>query len=466
MNNLIKKFLSFSIGGYIALAIGFFTTPIVTRMLSPEQYGIFSMVTTIANMLLLVCGLGFDQGFVRYFYEEKKEYKGQLLFNSIKYPFILTGIMAIIIYFFRKKISIFLFNEYNANMVLTFIIIMVLTLINRYSILVIRMNQKAKLFSLFQILNQVLNFLFIIILFKKYGNNYKTLVIASVSTLFIVTSISIINEKEIWKFKGKYSTINMKQLITYSLPLSITMALSWIFSSSDKIMIKYFSNFIELGIYAGAFKIISLLNILQTGFTTFWVPVAYEKYENHKDEKVFFENVFKYISFLMSIVAICILVSRDLLIMILGPKYSLAVNIMPMLVLMPIMYTVSETTVLGINFKKKSKYHLYISISVALFNILGNFLLVPKLGAKGAAISTGLAYILFFILRTYFSIKFIKFNFELKKFYFIIFLITIFAIYLSFYNNLILSLIIGSILMGIIILLNINMLKEVLLRFK
>lgn len=464
-NSLLKNFLSFSIGGYIALAIGFFTTPIITRMISPEQYGISSIFTVAVNICILICGLGLDQGFVRHFYEEDEKKRDSLLYSCIKIPVLLTLLMSFFIIFFRKKISLFLFQEYNFEMIIVFILMIFLSLINRFSILIVRMNQKAKLFSLFQILTQISNFIFIILFFKNYGNNYKTLVIAGIMSLFLVTVISIITERKNWIYSKENGKFSSKELIKYSLPLSITMALNWVFSSGDKIVIKYFSTLTELGLYAAAFKIVALLNIIQTGFTTFWTPVAYERHEKNKDEKIFFEKIHEYMSFFMFLVAVILLMGKDLLIMILGPKYALASDIMPMLTLMPIMYTISETTVLGINFHKKTKYHLYISISVAILNIVGNILLVPKFGAKGAAISTGLSYIVFFSLRTYFSLKFIKFNFNLKRFYSIVLMLVIFAIYLSFYNNIIVIFKSGIVIISSIIFLYRKMIKDLYIEF-
>mgnify|MGYP005978304945 CR=1 FL=1 len=464
-NNLLKKFLSFSIGGYIALGIGFFTTPIVTRMISPEQYGISSIFTVAINICILICGLGLDQGFVRYFYEETENKRNSLLYSCIKMPMLLILLMSFFIICFRKKISLFLFQEYSFEMIIVFILMIFFSLINRFSILIVRMNQKGKLFSLFQILTQISNFVFIILLFKNYGNNYKTLIISGILSLFLVTTISIVTERKNWIYSKEDSKFSSKELIKYSLPLSITMALNWVFSSGDKIVIKYFSTLTELGLYAAAFKIVALLSIIQTGFTTFWTPVAYERYEKNKDEKIFFEKIYEYISFFMFLIAVILLMGKDLLIMILGPKYILASDIMPMLTLMPIMYTISETTVLGINFHKKTKYHLYISITVAVLNIVGNILLVPKFGAKGAAISTGLSYVVFFSLRTYFSLKFIKFNFNLKRFYLISLMLVIFAIYLSFNNSIIIIIKVGISIIGLIIFLYRNMIKSIYVEF-
>ena len=73
-NNLIKKFLSFSIGGYVNALIGLLTVPIVTRMLSPEQYGIASLISIIVEMLVVFCSLALDQSFVRFFYEVEEDF--------------------------------------------------------------------------------------------------------------------------------------------------------------------------------------------------------------------------------------------------------------------------------------------------------------------------------------------------------------------------------------------------------
>ncbi|MGL5354983.1 MAG: lipopolysaccharide biosynthesis protein [Cetobacterium sp.] len=465
-NSLLKKFLSFSIGGYVGLIIGFFTTPIVTRMLSPEQYGVSSMYLLVVNILMLLAMLGLDQGFVRYFYEEEEENKGLLLKKCLKIPTIMLVLVSCIILAFRKQISYFIFLEYDFKMILLLVVMLLFTLLNRYSFLTVRMNQKAKLFSIFQILNQLLNFILIVFLFKFYGDNYKTIVIGSTITTVVLTILSIISERKIWSLKGEKTKIEEKELLKYSLPFTITMALTWIFQSSDKVAIKMFSSVEELGLYSAAFKIVALLNIIQTGFTTFWVPVAYEKYTNEPENLEFFEKIHGYISLVMFGVALVVLMSKDLIILLLGDKFRVASSIMPCLVLMPIMYTISETTVLGINFKKKTKYHMTISVVVAVLNIIGNMILVPRVGAKGAAISTGIVYIAFFILRTHFSLKEIKFDFNLKRFYMSTLITLSYAIYLTFNELGKSGFLLGLLSLGLIIGIYCSVVKEIVFEIK
>ncbi|PEY45958.1 polysaccharide biosynthesis protein, partial [Bacillus cereus] len=51
---LLKKFLSFSIGSWLSIIIGFISTPIITRILSPEEFGKSSLFMVILNVLLLI----------------------------------------------------------------------------------------------------------------------------------------------------------------------------------------------------------------------------------------------------------------------------------------------------------------------------------------------------------------------------------------------------------------------------
>lgn len=458
-NDLIKKFLSFSIGSYINILIGLLTVPITTRMLSPEQYGISSLITTITNFMFVICCLGTEQGFVRFFYEEKEENRGNLLYNCLFYPIFISLIVFILVYILRDKISIFFLNYKEKNIWLIFIIIIFFSSLNKFSFLIIRMKQKGKTYSFLNVLIKVLEFIFILFFYKIYGDTYKVLIFAILFSLVLVTVLSLALEKDIWKFKG-VSKISKKEILLYSFPLTLTMALNWIFASSDKIIIKILSNSKELGLYSGAFKIIALLSVLQIGFTNFWTPISLEHYTKNPKDLTFYKIANDYLSLIFFLLGVSILMSRNIIVLLLGKKYYESLYIMPMLIFIPIMYLLSETTHLGIDFKKKTKYYFYISIIVSITNLIGNIILVPYLGAKGAAISTGISYILFFSLRTYFSIKLINFGFNLKRIYICITLMVIYAFILSYYNYIYFTIIVGIILEITIILIYLPVIKN------
>ncbi len=144
--------------------------------------------------------------------------------------------------------------------------------------------------------------------------------------------------------------------------------------------------------------------------------MAYRWHEENV-EKEQFEKVSYGLGIFMGILFIGILLCKKIMIMILSPEYSEAQYILPFLLFSPVMYTMSETTTLGIAFSRKTHFNIWVSLIAAIINLSINFVLVPYIGGIGAAIGTGIAYIAFFWARTLISRRY-WYKFELK-FYFI-----------------------------------------------
>lgn len=431
--NLFKKFIQFAIGNGIVLILGFISAPIITRIISPSEMGKFSMFNTITNLLLVIVLLGIDQSYVRYYYEE--EDKSQLLKRCIKIPLVVNFIFCALFLIFYKYISIYIVDEVNFLLVVLIVFHLFGSIFSRFALIQIRMKQRAKLYSLLNILMKIFYLIFIAVFFVLYKDSYMTLILATIIANLLMTLFAIYIEKKEWFGKGrnKLKTVD-RELIRYGIPFVFSMAVTWIFQSADRIAIKQFCGYDEVGLYSGAMNIISLLNACQGAFTTFWVPVAYEKYSDNPNDTEFFSKINKIVSVVMLLIAILLITFKDLIVLLLGAEYREAVFIFPYLVFMPIMYTISETTVLGINFKKKTKNHIYIAIISAMVNIIGNLILVPIYGAIGAAISTGLAYIVFFATRTFIANKYYKIKLDLGKFAIATCITYVLATYSSFYT--------------------------------
>lgn len=140
----------------------------------------------------------------------------------------------------------------------------------------------------------------------------------------------------------------------------------------------------------------------------------------------------KIVSYVMLMILIALICFKDLVVLFLGVDYREATYVFPFLAFMPVMTTISETTVMGINFKKKTGYHIYISVISMVINAIGNYFLIKAFGAIGAAISTGLSYSVFFALRTYFSNKVFPVKYALKRYIMSAVLVYGLAIYASF----------------------------------
>jgi O-antigen/teichoic acid export membrane protein len=430
-NKLVLKFLSFSYGSWIGLILGLLSTMVTTRLLAPEDFGKASMYTLALNICMIITIVGTDQSFVRFFYEEKEENRGGLLYNCLKFPIILTIVLSVVVFFLYEKITFFLFGDRSILIAFVLIIGIVIQMFYRYSRLVIRMQQKANLYSVLDILQRLFNLLLLLILFAITGASYRIVVFSTLFTTILLTILAVFFGRRLWSTKNffkKNLTHSKVEILKYGSPFILTIFITWVFQVFDKFSLRLWGDFEELGLYSAAYNIIALLVVLQTTFSTFWTPVSYEKYENNPNDKSFFVRVTNIISMAMFSVAIITILGKDIIVLFLGEDFKEASTIMPFLVFMPVLYTLSETTVIGINFLKKTKWHILIASIACLFNIIGNWILVPDYGALGASISTAFSYVVFFTLRTYFSLKFYNVEYNLKKIYLMLIVITLYAL--------------------------------------
>lgn len=457
--NLIKKFLKFSYGSWIGLFIGLGLTMLTTRILPPDAFGKFSMYTLFLQVGMILTIFGTDQSFVRFFYEESEDKRGALLYNSLKLPIITTLVLLVFISLFGNKITFYMVGKESIILSSLLAIGVILQLINRYALLVIRMQQKANLYSILQIIQRSLNIIFIILFFFMLGARYEILIYAHVLVLLFLTGIAVYFGRNLWSFRNlQINNVKhtQKQIFVFGAPFVLTIFITWLFESFDKIALRQWSTFEELGLYAAAMKLVAMVMVIRQTFSTFWVPVAYEKFENEPEDKDFFRQISIIITFVMFLVAIASIAGKDIVVKLLGSEFSESAKIMPFLVFMPILYTISETTVMGINFYKKTKWHILIALIACIVNIIGNWILVPKYGALGASLSTAFAYIVFFILRTQISYIYFKVQYPLIKIYIMLIVISSYAVYSINSNFILKNILISFIPLTILIILFYN----------
>ncbi|MGL5382366.1 MAG: lipopolysaccharide biosynthesis protein [Culicoidibacterales bacterium] len=410
MKKLISKLFYFAIGPLGGAVIGFITVPITTWLVSPEQFGLTTMFTLLQTSLVSFVYLGIDQAYVREYnsYEGKKQ---TLLFNAIIIPLgIAMAIMAILL-IFMNQISIYLFTEINTLVMSALIIWIPFVVLERFLLLNIRMQEKGLQYSLFSILVKVSVMILTIGLLLTFERSYTSIVLGAIVGQILSNLVLLFVSRKLLNFKSvQIDKELIKRMLRFGLPILPAMMITWVLNSTDRLALDYFSTIENIGIYFAAMKLVSALTMIQSIFATFWVPVAY-RWNEEKVPNQQFTQVSYILTTIMGLMFIGILLFKELAVWILSPEYAQSQFILPFLLFMPIMYTMSETTVLGIALARKTHWNIWISFVAAIVNVILNLLLVPQIGAVGAAIGTGLAYVTFFWARTLISRKYwYKFN--------------------------------------------------------
>ena len=454
-SDTFKDFLSYFYGNFIVLLLGFIQTPLLTRILSTDEYGRTGMFETAVTVIYIFAILGLDQSYIRYYYEPDID-RGALLRRCLTPAVIIVSILSVIYILFSGPANMFLFGEDGNDVVALVIIYTFISVFERFFFLDVRMQQNGRLYSNINIAEKVLSILTIIAAFYIMGNDFRIGLYALAVPWGITTSFLIIRYfflKASGRLAETGNTVpSFKELMSYGMPFITVLLMEWALSSCDRIALRSFSSFDELGVYTSAMKIIVLLVTFKNTFIAYWSPVAMERFEKGINEEniSFFRQAYEMVVFLCISGAACLILFRKVIVLLLGPSYRAAESVIPFLTLMPIFAMMFEITNQSIKFGKKGKYLNIASLAAIIVNIGGNMLLVPYLGGTGAAVTTGASYIVYFAIGSYFAEKCIKVGYNYKKTAVYALLISIYCAEASFINNAVCDTVCGLLLLAVI----------------
>lgn len=436
-NNFLKHFATIGVGTFLSMLLGFFSTPVITRMVDPNEYGQFSLFTMYSSIMVMIICAGLDQALVRYYYDyDSIEYKRFLFSRCIILPVIVCVLVSVVM-IAMTSLNIVSF-EFSSNVLVGLCIYSFFQLIFRFSQLIVRLEYKSKLYSALNIISKAVYVIVAVgLLMCVEGRNQNVLIIAIIVATIVPVIVSVIAQSNYWDFrnikKKQEYQLSIKELIKYGYPFIFSMGLMTLFQAVDKISLQTMRSYTEVGIYASTNTLVGIFAIVQTTFNALWTPLSVEHYAKNPNDVSFYQKGNRIITLVMFCMGLTLILCKDVFALLLGEKYRQAAYILPMLIFNPIMYTVSETTVGGIVFMKKSSAHIIITLTSCITNIIGNMILVPRLGCQGAAISTGISYIVFFTMRTTIANKYFYIDFKLKSFYVITILAVLYALYNSFF---------------------------------
>lgn len=414
MGRLIKNTAVYAFGNILPQLFGFILLPLYTQYLSPNDYGIVTSMQILSSILLIFFTLSLDYSIFRLYYdyktdEGKRNYLGTISISI----FAVASFLALMLFVFHNYVehiykSISFFPYYAIVIATTFVTIF--TIIPK---LYFQVNEKANRFVILSLLQFFattgLVVWFIVVehqgaLGMLKGVLYGNIVILPV---FLYISIKIINFKFDWKI--------LKPSLVYCLPLVPYLLSNWTMNMSNRIFIDRYFTPADNGIYSMGFKISSLTTMLTTAIALAYFPYFF-KLANSDDQtfarKELYKNNNLIVIVLIFLSFMVALFSKDLVFLFMSAKYRETYKVIPLLVLANLFVQFISIVNLSFSQAKKTRQLMYIVMVTAVINIISNALLIPSYGFYGAAYSTIVSQLIYFLIGHHYSKKYyyIKFN--------------------------------------------------------
>src|SRR5690554_5558832 len=399
-----RKVAAFAIGPVGAAILSLISLPLIAWFFSQEDIGRMAMFQVTLSFSILLFSLGLDQSYVREFHEADS--KPALLKRAMLLGLMLLVVTVLVLLSLGGKLAGWLFDVPAWHLSVLVAVALVASYLSRFLSLVLRMNERGLAFSMSQLLPKLL-MLAIIGGYVAVGadKDLTNLVLANTAAITFVCAIYGWNTRAEWLagIRTKLDLDQLKSMLRFGLPLILGGLAFWGLTAIDKVFLRTLASFEELGVYSVSVSFAAAASILQSVFSTVWAPTVYK----WASAGTGLENVHKVSRYILALVVLGFALAGLLswvVTFFLPANYAAVQWIVVSCIGYPLLYTLSETTVVGIGISRRSSFSMLAAITAFAVNLVGNWWLIPHFGAGGAAVSTCVSFWVFFLLRTEFSI--------------------------------------------------------------
>ena len=404
MSNL-KKYSSILIKGTAAVSlanastqiVGLLLLPIFTFYLSPEDYGIFSLVSLTITVLALIYNPGMMSATMRLYHKTDDEDDRKTLIGSALIFFLLIPFVPIIFgLLFGPQIFSYIFKDFEfypygfLALILAFFIQP-----SRIWSTLMTLKYKVKKAALHTAISVTIGMLFsvLFVVVFKMGAMGKVLGMFPAALYLFIISLKEVREYTlgVWKLES------IKKQLIFGYPL---IAALWAYQGLNfigKYMLESMDSIESVGLYSFAVSLASVPMILVLGFKQLWNPIFYENM-NLKNYKTISQLITYFILVLTLLCILCILFSKEVILLVINERYYSIIPIIGFLILGIFfngLLTISNSL---LSYDDKFRNVSIIALIAIFLNFTLNVVLIPEYNVLGASISLAASYFIFFVI--------------------------------------------------------------------
>jgi O-antigen/teichoic acid export membrane protein len=281
----------------------------------------------------------------------------------------------------------------------------------------VRAIDKTRLFAWQGILNTSLTILFNVLFLVLFDMGVTGYVLSVVIGNLLTTAFLVVTARlwTVFRFRRIQRNV-MWELLRFSLPLIPTTVCWLITDLSDRYMVTYFCGEAANGVYSAAYKIPTIVNLISAIFMQAWQFSAVAQSSDEESCKSFYSEVFRgFLSVIVIGASGLILLSRFLSGLLLNSAYFDAWRYMPTLLCATALEAIVSFLATVYMVRKKSLHSFFTAIIGTVLNVILNLLLIPRMGALGAAMATLASYAAVLIARMIDAPRLIRFKLCLPR---------------------------------------------------
>ncbi len=378
-------------------ALPFFLLPVLTRYLSPAEYGLLGIYQVMITMTVPLAGMQMHNNITRRFFRISKEEMARLVFNLLLVLATATTLLlaGLTVYVWAGG-TLFSIPQ---RWIYSLPVVACMNMTNEFHLTILRNQKRALTFGAYEVGRTVLNLSVTLALVVALGWNWEG---AAMGVLVAAVALGTVGVVRLWAegyVRPEADASQVREILGVSVPLVPHALGSAVIALSDRLFIERMVGMDAVGVYVVGYQFGMVMTLFVTAFNRSWSPWLYEQLAEITEERKrqVVRGTYLYGAAAVVLAVMVTLASHVLIRLMTTSDFHEATVFVGWVALgyafnglytmvFPYMVHVGRTAFLGI-----------ISISVAAVNLQENYWLIRLNGPVGAAQSTTLSYALMFL---------------------------------------------------------------------
>lgn len=372
----------------ITMLLTVIVSSLIARYLGPQDYGLVSYIVSVVSLYTTFSILGMQEIVVKDIVNNEDE-DGTIICTGFIIR-VIGGIVLILL----SQITLLILNGLNITYQILGAIMGSCMIFKSFEVIeyYLQAKMKLKVIAIIRFITTliVLAAKVLVVVFQLGSMGYMAtyLIDAVVAGSLLYIYYKTKNKNQKWKFNINYA----KNLLSRSWYIAVSGIFSVIYARIDQIMLKTMLNSTaENGIYAVAVKIAEMWYFVPSAIVVSFQPIINAEKKEHNEKRYIelLQQLYDIVALVGIAFGIMILLFGKIAINILyGAEYAASATVLSICVWSGLFATLGVARSVWMINENLQKYNIVYTLAGAVTNIVLNILIIPKLGAIGAAITT------------------------------------------------------------------------------
>jgi O-antigen/teichoic acid export membrane protein len=407
-SSLFRSSGIYTLTNMLNAAIPFLMMPILTRFMTPVDYGIVAMFTVLIGFLNPFVGINMHGAINRQYFEQDKIDLPKYITNGIFVLGINFFVISIIVYSLSNQISNV--TSFPAEWLWAVMLVASFQVVTQINLVLWQVQVKPITYGVFQILQTSLNVGLTLLLVVSFGLGWQGRIQGQ---LIAICFFGLLGLFLLWKnrwIKFEFNDKYIKHLFSFGLPLIPHTVGALLITMVDRVFITNMVGVGATGIYTVGYQVGMIIGILQDSFNKAWVPWFYKKLKEDKEEdKIKIVKITYAYFFIIALIALLLgFLSPWFLSFLVGKEFSNSGQFVIWIAIGFAFNGMYKMVANYIFYMQKTSILMYTTFLTACLNLVLNYFLIKLNGALGAAQATSISFFITFIVTWFISSRVYK----------------------------------------------------------